>query len=71
MLGDGIVSFGVHVTGDQSLQEREVLAEDRVVEADLVGDGDRGRGELDLAVGVAELDLDVAGDLLDPAELSR
>ena len=69
MFGRGDRQLRRHAAGDLALQEHEVVGEDRVVEVDLVGDGDRGRRELDVAVGVVELDLDVAGDLLHAAEL--
>ena len=50
MLGDGIVSFGVAPSA-ASCEEREVLAEDRLRDAELAVDVQRGRRELDVAVG--------------------
>ena len=54
MLGDGIVSFGVAVV-TVSLQERERVGEDRLLEPDRPVDPQRGRGELDRPCVVAEL----------------
>ena len=54
---------------DDRLQEREVLAEDRIVDADLAVDLQRGRGEVEVAVGVAEVHLDLLVGLAHAVEL--
>ena len=68
MLGDGIVSFGWFAR-HRLLQEAEVVAEDRLRDAELAVDVQRRRRELDVALLVVEGDGDVAGLLRDPVEL--
>ena len=70
MLGEGIVSFGVAPSAVVP-EEREVVAEDRLAEADPAVDAHRRRGELDRAVLVAELDLQLARRLADAVEARR
>ena len=55
-------------TVDRVAQEGEVVAEDRLAEADPAVDVHRGRGELDRAFLVAELDLQLARRLADAVE---
>ena len=64
-----MVSLGVTPSPTMPCRKREVLGEDRVVQRHLLVDRDRRRLEVDGPVGVAEVDLDVALDLLDAAQL--
>ena len=57
-----------HGGGHLGLQEREVIAEDRLGQMDLAADVQRGRGPLDVSRRVGELDLDVTRGLGDAAE---
>ena len=69
MLGDGIVSFGVAVV-DLSLQEREVVAEDGVVERTSLPSTRSAAGVNSIvALGVVELDRRGRPALRDAAEL--
>ena len=69
MLGEGIVSFGVPRAGDGVGEEREVLAEDRVVQRQALVHARPGRRELDRAPVVAEAGLHRVLRALDAAEL--
>ena len=51
------------------LQVAEIVLEDRPAQVDLAADVQRGRRPLDLALGVAEVNRQVAGRLADPAQL--
>ena len=68
MLGDGIVSFGV---APCRRDRRKAKSSPKIVslDAELAVDAHRGRRELDVALGVVELDRQVAGRLLDAVEL--
>ena len=57
MLGEGIVSFGVRARG-RVAQERERVAEDRVLDPHPAVDAHRRRREVVLALLVAELHVD-------------
>ena len=58
-----------HRGRDLALEKVEVVAEDRLRHTELAVDVQRGGRELDIAVGVVELDRDVAGFLRDSVEL--
>ena len=62
---DGLLGYG---RGDVILHEREVLAEDGVIQPDLAADVQRRGSPLDGAGRVGELHRDVAGRLRDPTE---
>jgi hypothetical protein len=57
MLGDGIVSFGVWPSSTDATAGTRSVAEDRLARAERAVDVQRGRRELDVALGVVELDL--------------
>ena len=62
------MSFGVWLVGRHRLQVLERLAEDRLGDAELAVDVERGGRPLDVALGVVELDREVARRLGDAVE---
>ena len=77
MLGDGMVSFGVIPSGATDCEVVEGGAEDRLLDPHRAVDDESGRGEVEVAVGVVEVHLDLlvgtadALDLVDEVHVPR